>query len=128
MRRLLLIGLLLLGACSSPKPAADADLGAVADQAAADSRGADLTASPDLLAMNDLRTVDLLMTPDFGPDYPAGPYGAMVGDTLTPMVWEGYVNPSAAGLASAQPYGAYTSDDLRRSGKRYALLYTSDYL
>jgi hypothetical protein len=64
---------------------------------------------------------------DLSAGYPPGPYGNEVGQTLAPLSWEGYVNPTAEGLANTKPYGPYSTDDLRRSGARYALLYAADF-
>jgi len=55
--------------------------------------------------------------------YPAGPYGADVGETLPNLEWMGFRGESPGGLASASPYEAYSLDDARRSGKAYALLH-----
>lgn len=76
--------------------------------------------APDLRRPADLR-------PDLTDVYPPGPYGNEVGDTIAPLIWEGYVNPTAVGLANSRPYGPYTMNDLRLSGKKYALLYAADF-
>ena len=59
--------------------------------------------------------------------YPAGPYGADVGEILPNLEWSGFVSDDpgqASGrLASAAPYGSYSLDEARRSGKRFALLH-----
>jgi hypothetical protein len=61
-------------------------------------------------------------------DYPDGPYGTKVGDTLPFFRWEGYVVATAdAGLASDGPVGTYSSDDMRRSGRDVALLHVADF-
>ncbi len=59
-------------------------------------------------------------TPD---GYPAGPYGADVGEVIPNLLWLGFANEDTSRLASAAPYAAYSLDDARRSGKRYALLH-----
>jgi len=59
-------------------------------------------------------------TPD---GYPAGPYGADVGETIPNLLWLGFPNDDAGRLASAAPYTSYSLDNARRSGKRYALLH-----
>ena len=61
------------------------------------------------------------------PSYPAGPYGENVGDVIADWHWKGYVNETAAGLANTQPYvNDYSMDDLRRSGRGYALVHLSE--
>jgi len=60
--------------------------------------------------------------------YPEGPYGTHVGDTLPFLRWVGYVERDAdAGLVSDGPFTPYSSDDLRRSGKRLALVHLADF-
>jgi hypothetical protein len=59
--------------------------------------------------------------------YPAGPYGNTVGDTIAPLVWEGYVDDLADAVATSKPYGTYSMDQLRLSGKAYALVHVSDF-
>ena len=59
-------------------------------------------------------------TPD---GYPQGPYGADVGETVPNLVWEGFVNEDGSRSASEGPYAAFTLDDARRSGRRYALVH-----
>ncbi len=56
--------------------------------------------------------------------YPDGPYGSEVGDTIANWEFEGYVNHTAAQVSTATPYlSAWTLDDLRKSGKKYAVLH-----
>ena len=64
---------------------------------------------------------------DLATSYPAGPYGNNVGDTLAPLVWEGYADPLANALASTEPYGAYSMDDLRRSGVPFGVVHVSEF-
>jgi hypothetical protein len=59
--------------------------------------------------------------------YPAGPYGRNIGNTFPNLAWQGYVNDTAVGLASAQPFVGYTMDDVRRSGKGYAIVHVSEF-
>lgn len=110
MRRLrpMLLGLLALAACSDPKPP-DPDLMAAAD-----------------LSRGDLFSPDLANPGDMLSAYPAGPYGYNVGDTIAPLTWEGWLNPTAEGLSTGKQYAAYTMNDLRLSGRKYALIYAAD--
>jgi hypothetical protein len=59
--------------------------------------------------------------------YPAGPYGSSEGDVFPSLVWEGYVDDAADAIANTKPYGAYSSEALRRSGRRYGLIHVSEY-
>jgi hypothetical protein len=60
-------------------------------------------------------------------NYPAGPYGEAVGDTIADWHWKGYVNETAQGLANTHPYvNDYSMDDLRKSGRGYALVHLSE--
>jgi hypothetical protein len=60
--------------------------------------------------------------------YPAGRYGTHVGDTFPFLRWEGYVEGRAdAALVSSSAWTTYTSDDLRRSGKRWAIVHLTDF-
>jgi hypothetical protein len=81
---------------------------------------ADLT----MLAMNDLAA----LPPDgqFG-SYPAGPYGHTVGATFPPLVWEGYVATTGDVVVNTLPFGSYSADAMRTSGKRYALVHVSEF-
>ncbi len=64
---------------------------------------------------------------DPGP-YPAGPYGNTVGAVLTNLQLQGYVNESGTGVASDQPWtDAYSLDDLRATGAKYALVHVSEF-
>src|SRR5450432_38391 len=60
--------------------------------------------------------------------YPAGPYGNAEGDVFPPLVWEGYVDPNADAIATTKSYGTYSMDDVRKGGKAYALVHTSDFV
>lgn len=59
--------------------------------------------------------------------YPAGPYGAKEGDTITNLQWIGYVNDAADSVADTKPYVNYSLDDARRTGRKYLLLHVSDF-
>jgi len=59
--------------------------------------------------------------------YPAGPYGNTVGATIAPLTWEGYADPAADALASTKPYGPYSMNDLRLSGKAYGIVHVSSF-
>jgi hypothetical protein len=63
---------------------------------------------------------------DLGP-YPEGPYGHEVGSTIPNLLWQGYVNETADGLATERPFVPYSMDDVRRSGKPYALVHVSEF-
>src|SRR5258706_7244802 len=67
--------------------------------------------------------------PDLSPPpYPAGPYGNAVGDTLPNFAFDGYWSPTAtSGLASAQPYGQITFDQIRNSGAKFALIHLAAF-
>jgi hypothetical protein len=63
----------------------------------------------------------------FGP-YPAGPYGNKLGDVLSNFAWEGFVNPTADGVANTKPYVTTDLDKLRRDAKKgYALIHVSEF-
>ena len=59
--------------------------------------------------------------------YPAGPYGATVGSTIAPLVWEGYVDLDGAVVATAEPFGPYSMDALRTGGARYAMVHVAEF-
>jgi hypothetical protein len=63
---------------------------------------------------------------DLATAYPPPPYGRMIGDVFPFLQWEGYVNPTGVGLADAQPYVPYSSDDARRMGK-IGMFHVSDF-
>ena len=58
--------------------------------------------------------------------YPPGPYGNGVGDVFPLLQWEGYVDDLADAIATTKTYGNYSMDDVRKSGKAYALVHTSE--
>jgi hypothetical protein len=71
---------------------------------------------------------DLAAVPDLAVSgYPPGPYGRMIGDTIPPLVWEGYVNPTADARSDTKPYGPYSMDALRMSGAPYGLVHVSEF-
>ena len=74
----------------------------------------------------DAAAIDLGIA-DLATAYPAGPYGNNVGDTIAPLVWEGYADPLANALAGTEPYGAYSMDDLRRSGVPFGVVHVSEF-
>ncbi len=113
---ILVLGTLgLLGACGGDSGAAD--LAAAGDIATPDLAGVDL-AGLDLASPADLAR---------SPTYPAGPYGNTVGAIIPPLVWEGYADPLADALATSKPYGAYTMNDLRLSGRKYGIVHVSNF-
>jgi hypothetical protein len=109
-RHLAALGLaaaLLSAACGSSEPAGGAKL------AAHDGGGTVKDGAPPAVVI--------------GP-YPSGPYGNKVGDVLTNLKLQGYLNESGAGLASAQPWlDAYSLGDLRATGTKYALVHVSEF-
>jgi hypothetical protein len=68
--------------------------------------------------------------------YPSGPYctpagtaGHLpVGCVLPNMTWIGYVNTAADALSSTKPYVMYSLDDVRKSGKRYAMINVAEFV
>ena len=58
-------------------------------------------------------------------EYPAGPYGNEVGDTIANLAWEGYVNDTGAVSSDTLPYVDYGTDAMRKSGKAYGLIHIS---
>jgi hypothetical protein len=104
-----LVAALLSAACSS-SPAASSG---AAKAAAHDAGGTAHDSAPPKVAL--------------GP-YPGGPYGNKVGDVLTNLKLQGYLNESGAGLASDQPWlDSYTMEDLRATGAKYALVHVSEF-
>jgi hypothetical protein len=70
---------------------------------------------------------DLAQLKDIASAYPPSPYGHSVGDTIWPLVWEGYADPLADAIASSKTYGPYSMDDLRRSGRPYAAVHVAEF-
>ncbi len=60
-------------------------------------------------------------------EYPAGPYGNEVGDTIANLAWEGYVNETGAASSDTLPYVDYGTDAMRKSGKAYGLIHISAF-
>ncbi len=66
--------------------------------------------------------------PDLAPaPYPTGPYGNAVGDTIPPLVWEGYVDPAADALATTEPFGPYSMLALHRSGRAFGIVHVAEF-
>jgi hypothetical protein len=71
---------------------------------------------------------DFAMTPgDLATGYPAGPYGANVGDVIFPLDWMGYNDEAADALATTKTYGPYSMNDLRVSGKTYGIVHVASF-
>jgi hypothetical protein len=120
MRRsaLLVLPSLALGCVSSTETPSDL-AGAPVDQAS----------TRDLVGVvQDLASAMDLSVPggDLASQYPPGPYGNSVGSVFPLLLWEGYLVPAADQVATNEPYGPYSSDQLRRSGAPYALLHVSE--
>jgi hypothetical protein len=84
--------------------------------------GSDASTDAEVDSGPDVVSCAALTTP-----YPAGPYGNQVDDVFPPLVWEGFVNPSAVGLATAQPFGPHSMDAVRKTCKKYALIHNSEF-
>lgn len=59
-------------------------------------------------------------TPD---GYPAGPYGADVGEVMPNLAWKGYLDDDGLGLATDGDYVDVDLDGVRRGGARWALVH-----
>ena len=123
-----LLGLALSGCADGPRPdglALDAGFvdtpGAAFDAPAAVDAPA---AAPD----DALASADVQVAEDTGDGYPAGPYGTAVGAVLGDMRLEGFVNPTAQGLASARPYVSTSMAALRGQGRGYAVVFIAEFL
>ncbi len=83
--------------------------------------------APDLLVVGDGPggPADLSTGPGA---YPAGPYGNTVGAIFPPLVWEGYQDDAADAVATTKTFGPYTMDDVRKSGRAYAMVHISDFI
>lgn len=132
VNRTLLLGSALLFACSSGS--GDGSSGAGTD---ASSNGDTIVASNDSSTPGDDTTTpgdDTTVAPDtttgtdgdLGP-YPSGPYGNVVGATFPNLQWVGYVDDAADVVATSEPFGPYSMDDARKSGKPYAFVHVSDF-
>lgn len=125
-RTALLLALAAGAACSPSAPVATDDAGGPTDDLSA-ALGVDAAAAlADLSSgggAQDLsRVADLAMMAG----YPAGPYGTTVGSTMANFHWEGYRDDLADAVATTKPYGAYSLDDLRRSGRTHAMVHLSE--
>jgi hypothetical protein len=126
MMRRATLSLLLLGCGTAERPGmflADAQVPTFDTTAAGDAAVAlgDAPArGPDV---GDPQTADAATT-----DYPPGPYGSRVGSTLADLSWEGYVNPTAGGLASMTTYGPTSMSALRGDRRGYGLVFISEFL
>ena len=126
-------------ACGQPMPAQDASN----DSAAADLMSASDSGSDAMMAMDATTAADTgIATADaaseaaadaapeasadagVGP-YPAGPYGSNMGDTLEDLQLDGYLNAAGTQLSTTLPYAPVSLQNLRETGRRYALVHTS---
>jgi hypothetical protein len=65
--------------------------------------------------------------PSIGP-YPDGPYGNEVGQTLTNLQLQGYLNEEADAISNTKPFlDSYSLEDLRATGANYALVHVSEF-
>lgn len=71
---------------------------------------------------------DVQVAEDASDGYPAGPYGTAVGAVMGDMRFEGFVNLTAQGLASAQPYVSTSMAALRGQGRGYAVVFIAEFL
>lgn len=55
--------------------------------------------------------------------YPAGPYGADVGEIMPNLAWKGFVDDDGVGLATGNDYAELDLDTVRRGGARWALVH-----
>jgi hypothetical protein len=83
----------------------------------------------------DLAAMDLAIGPGDAAQsaYPPGPYGNAVGDTIPPLVWEGYVDEAADVLATTEPFIPYSMNALRlsaqsgQSAPRLAIVHVAEF-
>jgi hypothetical protein len=133
MNRLLLLGSVLLFACSSGS--SDGSNGAGTDASSGDDT---LVASNDSSSPGDDTNTPGDDTAGGGTDtttgsdgdpgaYPSGPYGNAVGSTFPNLQWVGYVDDAADVVATSEPFGPYSMDDVRKSGKPYAFVHVSEF-
>jgi hypothetical protein len=65
--------------------------------------------------------------PNVGP-YPGEPYGNAVGDTLTNLQLQGYLNEQADAISNTKPFlDSYSLEDVRATGAKYALVHVSEF-
>jgi hypothetical protein len=57
------------------------------------------------------------------PNYPEGPYGNEVGDTLPLLQLQGYANPGGDQLATDGTFGAFSTDDIRQAGSPHVMIH-----
>lgn len=114
----LLLALFLVGCGSAetaPPSSADTDVAATDTEVVAD------TETP----------TDTDVASDTGapPTYPAGPYGAAVGEVVANLELEGYVRYApTTGLATTATYGATSFAAIRAgSPKKYAIVHVSGF-
>ena len=60
--------------------------------------------------------------------YPAEPYGKAVGSVFPPLLWSGHVNETAEGVATTKNIADYSSDDIRKTCKPFALVHISEFV
>ena len=116
MRRTLLLGLMVAG-CTAEKAATPPD-------DLATSLLADLSSAGSLPDLRSSALADLRMVTGA---YPSGPYGNKVGDTIPPLVWEGYNDPLADAVATTKTFGPYSMNDLRLSGRPYGVVHVAEF-
>jgi hypothetical protein len=115
MRRTLLLGLMVAGCSAEQTVAPQDDL--------ATSLLADLSMTGALPDLRTAQAADLVASSS----YPAGPYGNKVGDTIAMLSWEGYADPLADAVATTKTYGPYSMNDLRMSGRPYAVVHVAEF-
>ena len=60
--------------------------------------------------------------------YPDGPYGNAVGDVLGDLKLQGYLNEAADAISNTKPFvDAYSLEDVRATGAKYALVHVSEF-
>ncbi|HZS40517.1 MAG TPA: hypothetical protein VFF06_26980 [Polyangia bacterium] len=84
--------------------------------------------NPDLLSVGDGAQPGSSDLATMSGGYPAGPYGANIGDTFPLLTWQGYRDDLADAVATTKTYGTYSSDDIRLSGRKYAMIHTADFI
>jgi hypothetical protein len=96
--------------------------------------GGDTLGTDSLVPPGDSSTTTDTSPADVGTDapdpyavYPAGPFGSEEGNVLANLEWIGYLNPTAASLASTQPYVPTSLQAMRRLGKGYGLVHVSEF-
>lgn len=88
-----------------------------------DAATADARSATDSATMTDGTTGDVA-----NGEYPAGPYGSSVGNTLANLAFEGFVNEARTEVSTSVPFVPYSFARLREGGARYALVHTSGFL